>query len=106
MSKREFNVTDASRGAALPVRIVPHADRTRLVAIEDDGTLRLELATPPMPGGENTLLVDYLADLFEVQPDAIQVLAGFEGNKKVIAVLNTNAVEIDRLIRQSLGKEG
>jgi uncharacterized protein YggU (UPF0235/DUF167 family) len=105
MSKREFRITDASRGAALPIRIIPHASHTRLLEIEDDGTLRLQLSSPPRPGGENELLIGYLAALFEVEPDEVQVVAGIDSNKKVVAVFNANATEIDRLIRQSLADE-
>jgi uncharacterized protein YggU (UPF0235/DUF167 family) len=105
MSKREFRVTDASRGAALPVQVIPHTKRTKLIAIEDDGTLTLQLCTPPS-GDQNEQLVDYLADLFEVRFEDVQIVAGFEGNKKVIAVLNASASEIDRLIHQTLDSQG
>lgn len=105
MSKRDMNITDASHGAAITVRVVPRANRSEVVGLEEDGTVKIRLVTPPVEseGEGNEELVAFLADLFEVPPQDIEIVAGLEGRKKLVSVLNIDVEEVERRVRAITG---
>jgi uncharacterized protein (TIGR00251 family) len=105
MSKRELNITDASHGAAITVRVVPRANRTEVVGLEEDGTVKIRLMSPPVEGGDenNEALIDFLADLFDVSPQDIEIVAGLEGRRKLVSVLNIGVEEVERRVRAAAG---
>jgi uncharacterized protein (TIGR00251 family) len=105
MSKRDLNITDASRGAAITVRVVPKANRTEVVGLEEDGTIKIRLVTPPVEGIDegNEELVTFLSELFDVPPQDIEIVAGMEGRKKLVSVLNISVDEVERRVRAVTG---
>jgi len=101
MSKRELNITDASHGAAITVRVVPRANRTEVVGLEDDGTVKIRLMAPAVEVDNegNEELISFLAELFDVSPQEIEIVAGLEGRRKLISVLNISVDEVERRVR-------
>ena len=96
----DLNITDASHGAAFTVRIVPQANKTEIVGIEDDGTVKIRLAAPPVEGQVNQALVNFLADYLRVGPDQIDIMAEqLESRKMLISVLNVKAEDVERLLK-------
>ncbi len=103
MRKRdELNITDASRGAAFTIKIVPKATKTEIVGIQEDGTIKIRLTSPPVDDQANRELVSFLADFLKVDAADIEIVAGAEGRKKLVSVLNVRADDIDRLIRANV----
>jgi len=105
MSKRDLNITDASRGAAITVRVVPRANRTEVVGLEEDGTIKIRLVTPPVEGDDdgNEELVAFLAELFEVPAGDIEIVAGLAGRRKLVSVLNISVDEVELRVRAVTG---
>jgi uncharacterized protein (TIGR00251 family) len=83
---REFKITDAQHGAAFTVRVVTRADNIEVVGIQDDGALKIRLTESPAEGRANHQLIDYLADVLEVHPDQIEIVAGEDKPNKIISV--------------------
>ena len=103
MSKRDFKITDASRGAALTIKIVPKANRTELVGLEEDGTIKVRLMAPPVEGQANDELTIFLAEFLGVPQDSIEVVAGLDRRKKLVSVLNVEAEEVERRVHEAVG---
>jgi hypothetical protein len=104
MTKREFHITDASRGAAITVKVVPKANRTEVVGIEDDGTIKIRLLSPPVEGELNEELVSFLADFLGISRSSVEIVAGHEGRKKLISLLNIRSSEVERRVREAIGE--
>jgi uncharacterized protein (TIGR00251 family) len=100
---RNFNITDASRGAAFTVKIVPKATKTEIVGIQEDGTIKIRLMSPPVEGQANEELIAFLAEFLNVSPTDIEIVAGLDSRKKLISVLNVQAEDIDRLVKAQAG---
>lgn len=98
MGKRDFNITDARHGAAITVKIVPKANRTEIAGIDPDGTLKIRLMSPPVEGQADQELIAFLSEFLRVPPGDIEIVAGADGRRKLISVVNINAEEIDRLL--------
>ena len=97
--KRDFIITDASRGAAITVKIVPKANRTELVGIDDDGTVKIRLMSPPIAGQANEELVGFLAEVLGIDARGIEIVAGHDGRKKLISLLNIDAATVEDIVR-------
>jgi uncharacterized protein (TIGR00251 family) len=102
---KNLNITDASRGAAFTVKIVPKANRTEIVGIQEDGTIKIRLMSPPVEGQANEELVNFLAEFLNVTPKDIEIVAGLDGRRKLVSVLNVKAEDVDRLVKAQAGED-
>ncbi len=98
MRDRDFNITDAARGAAITVRIVPKASRTEIACIEEDGTIKVRLTAPPVGDEANEELIRFLASLLEIDPGHIEIVAGHDSRVKLITALHIRAAEVERRV--------
>ncbi|NLX11029.1 MAG: DUF167 domain-containing protein [Chloroflexi bacterium] len=83
---REFKITDAQHGAAFTVRVVTKASSVEIAGIQDDGALKIRLTESPAEGRANAQLIDLLAEVLEVEPDQIAIVAGEDKPSKIISV--------------------
>jgi uncharacterized protein (TIGR00251 family) len=97
----DLNITDASHGAAFTVKIVPKANRTELVGIQEDGTLKIRITAPPVEGQDDEELIGFLAAFLDADPADIEIVAGAGSRKKLVSVLNIHAERVEELIRAS-----
>ena len=79
------------------VKVIPRASRSELVG-EQDGTLRVRIAAPPVDGAANEELIRLLAKTLEVKPGAVTIVSGQASRLKRIAVKGITARELQRLI--------
>lgn len=100
---KNLNITDASRGAAFTVKIVPKANKTEIVGLQEDGTIKIRLKSPPIEGQANEELIKFLAEFFRVTAKDIEIVAGLDNRRKLISVLNVSAEDVDRLVRSKTG---
>lgn len=83
-------------GLVFTVRVAPRASKSEIVG-EHDGTLKIRLAAPPVDGAANEELIKLLANFFEVNKSAVEILSGATGKTKQIRVSGANAEKL-RLI--------
>jgi uncharacterized protein len=102
----DFNITDARRGAAFTVKIVPKANRTEIVGIQEDGTIKIRLMAPPVEGEANEELIHFLAQFLGVAVADVEILAGANSRKKLITVFNVGADVVEEKIRAAAGTDG
>lgn len=99
---REFKITDAQHGAAFTVRVVTRASEMEVVGVQDDGSLKIRLTESPAEGRANTQLINFLAEILEVDPAQIGIVAGEDKPNKIISVEGVTPERIEQLlIRQS-----
>ncbi|MCD4686641.1 MAG: DUF167 domain-containing protein [Anaerolineae bacterium] len=83
---REFRITDAQHGAAFTVRVVTRATDVEVAGLQDDGSLKIRLTESPAEGRANAQLINFLADLLEVDPAQIEIVVGEDKPNKIISV--------------------
>jgi uncharacterized protein (TIGR00251 family) len=83
--KRNFEITDASGGAAFNVRVVTRATKAEVAGIQDDGVLKVRLTNAP-DDGANEELIGLLAKVLNVDASALEIVAGEKGRDKLISV--------------------
>ena len=75
------------------VKVVPRASRSELVG-EQDGTLRVRIAAPPVDGAANEELIRLLAKILKVKPGSVTIVSGQASRVKKIAVKGVTAKEL------------
>lgn len=90
---REFKITDAQHGAAFTVRVITKANSLEIVGIQEDGSLKIRLTEPPAQA--NAQLVEFLADVLEVEPSQIEIVAGADKPNKIISVKDVSPTLIE-----------
>lgn len=101
MEKRPFRFHDGQKGAALAVRVTPGARHDALAAVLEDGTLAVHLRVKDQGQRLNESLVDFLARCLAVPPASIEIVAGENGNDKLVSILDVDAEVLQqRLLEQ------
>jgi uncharacterized protein (TIGR00251 family) len=95
---------DGKAGAALAVRVLTHAPHTELVGIQEDGTLKVRLAAVPQKGKANQVLIEFLAEVLDITPAKLELVAGQTGRNKLITVTGLTSTEINQRILKRLSK--
>lgn len=96
---REFRITDAKGGAAFTVRCVTRAQRTEVVGVQDDGTLKIRLQASSAGAPEaNDELVAFLAGKLDVAPQKIEIVAGQDGREKLISVEDITTAHVETML--------
>jgi uncharacterized protein (TIGR00251 family) len=102
---REFNITDAKGGAAFTVTIVPQANRSEIVGIQGDGTLKIRLTAPSTGQEANEVLIEFLAALLDVHRSQVEIVAGHNARGKLVSVIDVSPAEVERLLIGNLTGE-
>jgi uncharacterized protein len=103
MAERKFHLHDGRRGVAMAVRITPRASRNEVTAIQEDGTVKVRLASSPKEGDTNAALVKYLAEVLGVVPSKIEIVAGESGRDKLISILDMEKDELFNRLTAYIG---
>ena len=93
---------DGESGSALAVRVIPRAPRNELVGIQPDGTLKLRLHAAPVEGKANQALVEYLAEVLDIAPGRIELVAGQSGRNKLVSITGLTSSEVQTRIVKKL----
>lgn len=101
MAGRQQKIRGGGTGAALAVRVVPGASKNEIVAILEDGTLRIRLTAPPVEGRANRALIEFLADVLEVSRSQVDIVAGENSRNKLISIIGIDPHTVqERLLRK------
>lgn len=96
---REFKITDAQHGAAFTVRVVTRAENMEIVGVQDDGSLKIRLTASPADGAANQQLLDFLAEILQVDGDQIEIVAGADKPNKIISVQDVTPEWVEECLR-------
>ncbi|MDR3575131.1 MAG: DUF167 domain-containing protein [Anaerolineaceae bacterium] len=99
-SDRKFILHNGQSGAAITVRVTPKASQNEISEIMNDGTVKVRLTSPLDDVKTNQALVAFLAEVLEIAPSQLDIVAGHADKDKLITVLNldTNIVQ-ERILK-------
>ncbi len=82
----EFNITDASSGAAFAVKVLTRGEKAEFVGVEE-GTLRIRLTAQSADGAEaNEELINFLAEYLEADTSQFELVAGETKRTKLVSI--------------------
>lgn len=68
------------------VRVRPHAARSELTGILEDGSLKIAIAAPAEDGRGNTMLMKFLGQQFGVSASLVEILSGKTARLKLVRI--------------------
>jgi uncharacterized protein len=87
----KYNFHHGKSGSAITVRISPRAKQNEISGILSDGTIKIHLIAPPEDGKANAALIKFLAEIFEIPPANIEIIAGFGSKDKLLSIIDLDA---------------
>ena len=100
MIGRNFNFHDGEKGSALAVRITTGKGKQQIVNILEDGTVVINLSGKTK--NLNQELIKFLSKNFGIAQKQFDIIAGAEGNEKLISILDVDSEEIQELVLNNL----
>lgn len=102
MCSQKFHLHDSIGGSALAIRITPRSARNEIVEVTRDGTVRIRLKASQAEDTINHSLVNFLANILEIGPDQIEIVAGSKGKDKLVSILNMDADTVHKKLLSHL----
>lgn len=104
VEKRKFDFHSERTGAALSVFVIPGAQKTEITEIRADGCVVVRLASVSVDKQCHPALFAYLGKILSVDPARFEVVAGENGEYKIISLLGVDAKKVDAKLRAELKK--
>ncbi|WP_104371703.1 DUF167 domain-containing protein [Desulfocucumis palustris] len=92
-----LHLKEDGTGVIIKVRVQPRASRNQLAGIMDDA-LRVRITAPPVDGEANEACIKFLAEVFKVPRQSVQLVSGHTGRNKMIRIAGINAERILQMI--------
>ena len=96
---------DAKTGAAITVKVTPHAKKTEVIGLMEDGTIRIRVAAAAEEGKANQALVEFLAKALGIPASHIDIMGGLSSERKLISLIGITPTEVDTVM-QGLAVKG
>lgn len=100
MIGRKFNFHDGEKGSALAVRITKGRGKQRIKKILEDGTIVINLSEKTKD--INQELIKFLSNKLDITQKQFDIIAGAEGNEKLLSILDVDSEEIQELVLNNL----
>lgn len=96
MEKRNFKITDARGGTAIPVRVVTQSESAGLAGVQEDGMLKVRLvASPAGDPAANAELIALMAEILDIPQDRIEIVVGASAREKILSVEGLTTAEVE-----------
>jgi uncharacterized protein YggU (UPF0235/DUF167 family) len=96
MAQRNFKFHDGERGTALAIRVKQSRGESCFSQVLKDGTVVVVLEQGKSE--INTRLIHFVSDRLGVSKERIQLIAGEDGNNKLISIVDMKPKEIQKMI--------
>ncbi|RLD09071.1 MAG: hypothetical protein DRI65_00185 [Chloroflexota bacterium] len=100
MVGRQFEFHDGEKGAALAVRVKLGKGASSFSKVLRDGTVVIRLEQ--REGDVNARLIDFLSSELDIHKKRLQIVAGENGNNKLISILDMKPVQIQTKILERM----
>ena len=99
LNNQNNHFTDPKSGAAIQIKVNAGSAETRIRNISPDGMISIDVKSQNAGNAAgNRQLVDYLAEVLKVSHKQIEIVAGDQGDKKLVCLLNIPVEEVNGLL--------
>jgi uncharacterized protein (TIGR00251 family) len=79
------------------VQVVPRSSHCKLVGFQGD-LLKIKITAPPVDGRANEECIRFLADVFGIKKDHVQIVGGLKAKKKTIAIQGLTIKDVEAVL--------
>ena len=84
-------------GVIIKIKVQPRASKNQLAGIMD-GALRVRLIAPPVDGEANEACIKFLAGVFKVPRQRVELVTGHAGRHKMVRIVGITGDEVLKLL--------
>jgi uncharacterized protein (TIGR00251 family) len=84
-------------GVIIKIKVQPRASKNQLAGIMD-GALRVRLTAPPVDGEANEACIKFLAGVFKVPRQRVELVTGHTGRHKMVRIGGITGDEVLKLL--------
>lgn len=96
MASRKFKFHDGEKGAALAISVKISRGKSSFSKVLKDGTVVIQLKQED--GDVNGRLIDFMSAELNIPKKKMQIIAGENGNKKLISIVDMAPKQIQKAI--------
>ena len=93
----EGPIRERTDGVSLQVRVIPRAQRSEIVGVQE-GNLVVRLAAPPVDGKANAALVEVLCQQWGLKKSSVRLLSGDKSRIKILVISGLARSDVTRLL--------
>lgn len=86
---------DQNGNCIIEVHAQPQARKNEIVGLYND-RLKIKIKSPPVDGKANDTLIEFLANLLEINRSSVQLIKGDSARQKQIRILGLSIDEIEK----------
>ena len=79
------------------IRVIPNGDENEVVG-RLGSVVRVKVVTPEVNAAANSVLINYLAEFFEVRPKSIHIMRGQKAREKTIQIIGRPEDDLNRVM--------
>ena len=79
------------------VRVIPNGEENEVVG-RIGSVVRVKVVTPEVSAIANSVLINYLAEFFEVTPRKVNILRGANGREKTVEIVGRTEEQLKRVM--------
>lgn len=80
-----LDIKEDGRGVSIRVKVQPRASKNQVAGFME-GSVKLRLTAPPVDGAANKACCEFLAGLFGVAKNKVEIIQGQTGRNKTIRI--------------------
>ena len=79
------------------IRVIPNGEDNEVVG-RIGSVVRVKVVTPEVNEGANRVLINYLAEFFEVREKSIHIMRGEKAREKTVQIIGRSEDELQRVM--------
>ncbi len=103
--KREARFHSGKFGSAISVQVKPGAMKNSVKEIRPDGLVVVRLTCKSGDESSNPFLLQFLSGLLEVDQSNLDIVAGGQGDYKIISILGIDSQRLEELLIATKSKQ-
>jgi uncharacterized protein (TIGR00251 family) len=92
-----ISIKETAGSVVFLVQVVPRSSHCKLVSFQGD-LLKIKITAPPVDGRANGECTRFLADVFGVKKDQVQIVGGLKAKKKTIAIQGLTIKDVEAVL--------
>jgi len=104
-ASRNYQFHSERSGTALTVRVLPGSKLTQISELRSDGCVIVQLACDSSGESCHPALLEYLAQVFSVDPARMEVIISGSADYKIISIVGLDAAKADALLKKAVKKK-
>jgi len=95
MKEKPYRIV--KEGVILNIKVIPRAHKNEIVKVLDD-EIKLKIHAPPVEGKANAEIVKFLASIFKIPKNDVEIIKGISSSRKSILFHRIDKENVDAIL--------